>query len=55
MASLELNEQAGLILQANLIGVDPSDVQIGQPAEVVWEEMRDGIVLPQIQLDASTP
>jgi hypothetical protein len=50
LASVELVEQEGLMLQANLLGVDPSDVQIGQEVKIVWEELRDGVVLPQFEL-----
>ncbi len=37
VALVELAEQSGLRLTTNLVGVDPSDVAIGDPVRVVFE------------------
>lgn len=43
---VELEEQAGLRLVSNLVGVVPDAIPIGLPVEVFFEDAGDGIVLP---------
>jgi acetyl-CoA acetyltransferase/uncharacterized OB-fold protein len=45
VAIVELDEQPGLRLTTNLVGIEPDAVEIGQRARVVFEEW-DGVWLP---------
>jgi len=45
VAIVELDEQPGLRLTTNLVGIDPDDVAIGQRVRVVFEDW-DGVWLP---------
>ena len=45
IAIVELGDQPGLRLMTNLIGIDPADVRIGTPVEVVFED-HDPIFVP---------
>ena len=45
IAIVELNEQAGLFLTSNLVGIDGDDVEIGMAVQVVFEES-EGIWFP---------
>lgn len=45
IAWVQLDEQADVRLTTNLVDVDPSDVHIGMPVEVVFEQ-RDNVYLP---------
>lgn len=45
VALIELDEQAGLRMVSNLVGIDPSDVRIGMPVAVTFAPVED-IVLP---------
>lgn len=38
IAIVELEEQSGLQLMTNIIGIDPEDVRIDMPVEVVFED-----------------
>lgn len=46
-ATIELAEQPGLFLVANIVGQPPDQVEIGQPVRVIFEEAGDGVVLAQ--------
>lgn len=48
-AIVELEEQAGLRLLANLVNCAPEEVYRTMPVEVTFEEIGDGVVLPQFQ------
>jgi uncharacterized protein len=50
-ALVELDEQAGLRLVTNVVGCDASEVFIGAPVKVTFEEIGEGVVLPQFELD----
>ena len=43
---VELEEQPGLRLAANLVDVAPEDIEIGVPVEVTFEEISDDVTLP---------
>ncbi|MFN2642385.1 MAG: Zn-ribbon domain-containing OB-fold protein, partial [Actinomycetota bacterium] len=43
---VDLEEQKGLRLVSNLIGVPPGDVAIGTPVEVVFTDVAPDVVLP---------
>jgi uncharacterized OB-fold protein len=45
---VELDEQDGLRLTTNLIEVDPAEVRIGAPVEVVFED-HDPVFLPLVR------
>ena len=42
---VELPEQAGLRLTTNIVDIDPDDVRIGMPVEVVFED-HDPVFIP---------
>lgn len=46
IAIVELDEQPGLRLTTNLVGVEIEDVHIGMRVRVVFEERDEGIFLP---------
>jgi uncharacterized protein len=48
---VELDEQPGLILVANLVGAQADAVRIGARVRVVFERLTDDICLPQFALD----
>jgi hypothetical protein len=46
---IELDEQAGVRLVANLRGVEIDQISVGMPVEVVFEDRENGGTLPQFQ------
>ena len=46
VALVELEEQRGLRLVSNVLGVDPDDVEIGMPVEVEFEDVAEDVTLP---------
>lgn len=44
IALVELEEQAGLTVPTNIVGIDPTDVAIGMPVRVRFEENGDAWV-----------
>jgi uncharacterized OB-fold protein len=49
---VELDEQADVRLVSNIVGIDPGDVRIGMPLEVVFED-HDPVFLPLFRPVAS--
>jgi uncharacterized OB-fold protein len=49
VAQVELEEQAGLRVIANILDCPPSDVRIGMAVEVCFEDLDDDIALPQFR------
>ena len=49
VAVVELEE--GVRFVANVVGTDPADVEIGQGVGVTFEDVGDGVVLPQFRLN----
>ncbi len=47
IALIELGE--GLMFGSNIVGCDPSEVKIGMPVEVVFNDVAEGIVLPRFR------
>lgn len=47
VAVVELPEAGGVRLVANMVGVDPSAVEIGMPVEVVWDDVDEGVAVPR--------
>jgi len=50
VAEIQLAEQEGLCLVMQLIGADPATLRIGLPAEVVFEDVADGVSVPHFAL-----
>jgi uncharacterized OB-fold protein len=50
VVAVELDEQEGLVVVANLTNAGHRDVRIGDRCEAVFETMPDGGVLPQFRL-----
>jgi len=48
VALIELNE--GVRIASNIIGCDPEDIEASAPVKVVFEEAREGVVLPKFKL-----
>lgn len=49
VAIVEIEEQPGLRLTTNLIHCDVDDIEIGMPVRVVFEDIGDGVFLPQFE------
>jgi uncharacterized OB-fold protein len=47
VAVVELPGAGGVRLVANLVGVDPSAVEIGMPVTVVWDDVDEGVAVPR--------
>lgn len=51
VAVVELAEQPGLMLSANLLDAAPGDLRLGLPVAVAFEEVTPEITLPQFRLE----
>jgi uncharacterized OB-fold protein len=49
VAVIALEGSGGLRIISNLVGVDPGEVAIGLPVEVVWEEMSADLAIPRFR------
>ena len=49
VAEVELEEQPGLVIYTNILKCDVSDVRIGLPVEVVFEDRPPDVSLPQFR------
>jgi uncharacterized OB-fold protein len=49
VAQVALDEQPDLRMIANVLECDPSDVRIGMPVEVIFEDLTLECVLPQFR------
>ncbi len=49
VARVELDEQPGLQLVSNIVGIPVDQVRIGMPVEVTFEDVTDDISLPQFK------
>jgi len=47
---VEPDEQRDVLLEANLVGMAPSDVVVGLPVEVFFESVGGGMSLPQFRV-----
>ena len=47
VAIVELKEQPRLNVVADIVGAPVEAVRVGMPVRVTWEEIGDGVVLPQ--------
>jgi len=50
---VQLEEQEGLIFASNFPGSKYADLEIGAPVEVEFEQIADGVVIPQFRLRAA--
>jgi uncharacterized OB-fold protein len=50
VAEIQLTEQEGLIMVVQLVGADPDSLRIGLPAEVIFDDVADGVSVPHFQL-----
>ena len=48
VAVVDLEGGEGARLVTNVVGVDPSNVRVGMPVEVVWEDMGPELSLPRV-------
>jgi uncharacterized OB-fold protein len=49
IAVIALEGSGGVRMISNLVGVDPADVAIGMPVEVVWEDMSAELAIPRFK------
>jgi uncharacterized OB-fold protein len=49
VAVIALEGAGGVRMHSNLVGVDPSAVEIGMPVEVVWEDMSADLAIPRFR------
>ena len=49
IAVIALEGAGGLRIISNLVAVDPAQVRIGMPVEVVWEDMSDELAIPRFR------
>jgi uncharacterized OB-fold protein len=49
VADVELDEQSGLRITANIVNCQASDVRIGMPVRVSFEKRDDRTALPQFE------
>jgi len=47
IAVIALDGSGGRRILSNLVGVEPEDVEIGMPVEVVWEDMSADLAVPR--------
>jgi uncharacterized OB-fold protein len=52
VAVVELPDAGNVRLISNIVDSDPSRVSIGMPVEVVWDEVRPGVVVPRFRPSA---
>lgn len=50
VAQIQLEEQADLLVPANIVGAREADIRIGAPVKVEFESREDGVVVPQFRL-----
>ena len=55
VALIELEEQPGLRIIANVQGCAPDELRIGTPVEVVFEDVTSEVTLPQFQVRSERP
>jgi 3-oxo-4,17-pregnadiene-20-carboxyl-CoA hydratase alpha subunit len=49
IAVIALEGAGGVRLISNLVGVDPAQIRIGMPVEVVWEDMSADLAVPRFR------
>jgi uncharacterized OB-fold protein len=46
---VEFDDAPGARLISNVVDLDPAELRVGMPLELVWEEPRPGVVLPRFR------
>jgi len=41
--------EEGVRMISNMVGIAPEEIRIGMPVEVVFEEVRQGLILPKFR------
>jgi uncharacterized OB-fold protein len=49
IAVISLEDAGGVRIISNLVGVEPEQVEIGMPVEVVWEDMSEDLAIPRFR------
>ena len=49
VAVIALEDSGGLRMISNLVEVDPAQVEIGMPVELVWEDMSEDLAIPRFR------
>ncbi len=49
IAVIALEDSGDLRIISNLVNVEPDDIEIGMPVEVVWEDMSDDLAVPRFR------
>jgi uncharacterized OB-fold protein len=49
IAVIALEASGGLRMISNLVGVEPQDLEIGMPVELVWEDMSEDLAIPRFR------
>jgi uncharacterized protein len=47
VAVIALEDSGGLRMISNVVDVDPAEVAIGMPVELVWEDMSEDLAIPR--------
>jgi hypothetical protein len=51
---IELDDQKGLIFPSNFPGAVYDDLSIGAPVEVEFQQVADGVLIPQFRLSSKS-
>ena len=54
IAVIELHDSGGVRIISNLVDVNPDEVEIGLPVELVWEDMSQDLAMPRFRPAGST-
>jgi len=49
IAVIALEDAGGVRMISNLVGVDPKEIEIGLPVEIVWEDMSAALAVPRFR------
>lgn len=49
IAVVALEDAGGVRMISNLVQVDPDEVEVGMPVEVVWEDMSEDLAIPRFR------
>ena len=49
VAVVALEDAGGVRMISNLVGIDPGEVEIGLPVELVWEDMSAELAIPRFR------
>jgi hypothetical protein len=49
VAIIALEDAGGIRMISNLVDVEPEDIEIGMPVELVWEDMSANLAIPRFR------